>query len=199
MHRKLFKGGAKAYTELWTRRLHEAKAAGIEVGVIAVLHQASLEAGPESFYRYFTEELGLDNFQVNTPFPGGPASQIEGGFQLDLDELARFLGELFDIRMEKGYHSGVALGPFDLQFRFVIEQTIKYIRGIPHCRIDELGIERGVLVRDMGIGGHPRIIAVARVDLSIGVAVAASATALPSEEDVVPSPQCSAKEFLAPK
>jgi radical SAM protein with 4Fe4S-binding SPASM domain len=113
VHRKLFKGGAKAYTELWTRRLREAKAAGIEVGVIAVLHQASLEAGAESFYRYFTEELELDNFQVNTPFPGGPASQIEGGFQVDSDELAKFLGELFDIWMEKGYHAGVALGPFD--------------------------------------------------------------------------------------
>ena len=97
IHRKLFKGGAKAYTELWTRRLREAKATGIEVGVIAVLHQASLEAGPESFYRYFTEELGLDNFQVNTPFPGGPARQIEGGFELDSDKLAGFLGELFDI------------------------------------------------------------------------------------------------------
>jgi len=71
VHRKLFKGGAEAYTELWTRRLHEARAAGIEVGVIAVLHQASLDAGPERFYRYFVDELGLDNFQVNTPFPGG--------------------------------------------------------------------------------------------------------------------------------
>ena len=113
LHRKLFKGGAKAYTELWTRRLHEAKAAGIEVGVIAVLHQGSLEAGAERFYCYFTEELGLNNFQVNTPFPGGPASQIEGEFELDSDQLAGFLGELFDIWMEKGYHSGVALGPFD--------------------------------------------------------------------------------------
>ena len=113
VHRKLFKGGAKAYTDLWTRRLQEGKAAGIEVGVIAVLHQASLEAGPESFYHYFAEELGLDNFQVNTPFPGGPANQIEGGLQLDSDELARFLGELFDIWMEKGYDSGLALGPFD--------------------------------------------------------------------------------------
>jgi hypothetical protein len=44
VHRKLYKGGAEAYTELWTRRLHEARAAGIEVGVIAVLHQPSLDA-----------------------------------------------------------------------------------------------------------------------------------------------------------
>ena len=37
IHRKLFKGGAAAYTELWSRRVREAKAAGIAVGVIAVL------------------------------------------------------------------------------------------------------------------------------------------------------------------
>jgi uncharacterized protein len=113
VHRKLFKGGAQAYTELWTRRLHEARAAGIEVGVIAVLHQASLDAGPERFYRYFTEELGLDNFQVNTPFPGGPASKVEGGFHLDNDELAKFLVGLFDVWIERGYAAGVSLGPFD--------------------------------------------------------------------------------------
>jgi uncharacterized protein len=113
IHRKLFNGSATAYTELWTRRLQEAKAAGIKVGVIAVLHQASLQAGPEKFYRYFTEALGLTDFQVNTPFPGGPAREVEGGFQLDNDHLAAFLGELFDIWMREGYNSGVALGPLD--------------------------------------------------------------------------------------
>jgi radical SAM protein with 4Fe4S-binding SPASM domain len=110
-HRKLFSGSADAYTKLWTRRLHEARAAGIEIGVIAVLHQGSLDAGPERFYRYFAEELELDNFQVNTPFPGGPANQ--DGIRLDDDELAQFLAGLLDVWMERGYPSGVALGPFD--------------------------------------------------------------------------------------
>jgi uncharacterized protein len=113
LHRKLFKGGAKAYTELWTKRLHEAKASGIALGVIAVLHHGSLEAGPEKFYRYFTEELGLTDFQVNTPFPGGPAKEVEGGFQLDSDALAKFMVDLFDIWMSEGYSSGVSVGPFD--------------------------------------------------------------------------------------
>jgi uncharacterized protein len=112
-HRKLFKGGAEAYTRLWTRKLKEAQEADIEVGVIAVLHEGSLEAGPERFYRYFTEELGLSNFQVNTPFPGGPAAEVEGAFQLDTKELAAFLSGLFDIWVERGYDSGVSLGPFD--------------------------------------------------------------------------------------
>lgn len=113
IHRKLFNGSAQAYTELWTRRLQEAKAAGIKIGVIAVLHQGSLEAGAQKFYHYFTEELGLTDFQVNTPFPGGPASEVDGGFQLDNGQLADFVGELFDIWMSEGYSRGVALGPFD--------------------------------------------------------------------------------------
>jgi uncharacterized protein len=112
-HRKLFKGGAEGYTRLWTRKLRDAQAADIKVGVIAVLHQGSLEAGPEAFYRYFTEELGLDNFQVNTPFPGGPAAEMKGAFQLDTSELAAFLAALFDIWIERGFDSGVSLGPFD--------------------------------------------------------------------------------------
>jgi uncharacterized protein len=78
-----------------------------------VLHQASLEAGPEKFYRYFTEELELSDFQVNTPFPGGPAKQLENDIKLDLSELARFLVGLFDIWIARGYASGVSLGPFD--------------------------------------------------------------------------------------
>ncbi len=112
-HRKLFKGGTEAYTRLWTRKLKDAQAAGIKVGVIAVLHRGSLAAGPERFYRYFTEELGLTNFQVNTPFPGGPAAEVEGAFQLDSGELAEFLSGLFDIWIEQGFEAGVSLGPFD--------------------------------------------------------------------------------------
>jgi uncharacterized protein len=113
VHRKLFKGGAEAYTRIWTQRLHEARAAGLEIGVIAVLHQASLDAGPEQFYRYFTEELGLNNFQVNTPFPGGPAAELEHSVNLDQTELAAFLAGLFDVWMERGHAAGVVLGPFD--------------------------------------------------------------------------------------
>jgi len=113
LHRKLFKGGVEAYTRIWTQRLREAVAAGIEVGVIAVLHRGSLDAGPEDFYRYFTEELGLKNFQVNTPFPGGPAKAVEADFDLDKAAVAKFLAGLFDIWMERGHDDGVVVGPFD--------------------------------------------------------------------------------------
>src|SRR5262249_12358762 len=46
-HRKLLNGSAEAYTQTWTRRLHEAREAGIQIGVIAVLHQGSIDVGPE--------------------------------------------------------------------------------------------------------------------------------------------------------
>lgn len=112
VHRRLAKGGTAGFTERWTQRLHQARAAGIEVGVIAVVHQATLDAGPEAFYHYFTQELGLRNLQVNTPFPGGPARD-EPAIALDPQELTEFLTGLFTLWMESGFDSGVTLGPFD--------------------------------------------------------------------------------------
>jgi uncharacterized protein len=113
LHRKLFSGSAEKFSEIWRERLDQAREAGIKVGVIAVLHQGSIEAGAEAFYRHYVDELGLDNFQVNTPFPGGPANETGQEFQLDPGELSTFLGELFDIWVERGLDEGIALGPFD--------------------------------------------------------------------------------------
>jgi len=113
LHRKLFSGSAEKFTQVWRERLDQAREAGIRIGVIAVLHQGSLKAGAQAFYRYFVDELRIDNFQVNTPFPGGPASEADNEFQLDPAELSIFLGELFDLWIEHGIDQGIALGPFD--------------------------------------------------------------------------------------
>jgi len=112
-HRKLFNGSAGDFSRIWKERLDQARAAGIRVGVIAVLHQGSLDAGAAAFYRHFTGELGLDDFQVNTPFPGGPAEEEASEFTLETGALSTFLGELFDLWVEHGLDQGVKLGPFD--------------------------------------------------------------------------------------
>jgi uncharacterized protein len=112
-HRKLFSGSAEKFTTTWTARLNEAREAGIQIGVIAVLHQGSIDAGAEDFYRYYVDELGLTDFQVNTPFPGGPANESDIEFQLETDTLSVFLGELFDVWVKWGLDEGVKLGPFD--------------------------------------------------------------------------------------
>jgi radical SAM protein with 4Fe4S-binding SPASM domain len=101
------------YTERWRRNLHLARAAGIDVQVIAVPNPATLEIGAERFYRYFVDELEIRSFQVNTPFPGGAPNPVKRLLPLDPDALACFFVELAEIWLARGYESGVRVGPFD--------------------------------------------------------------------------------------
>lgn len=109
-HRRLLNGSTERYTELWLRAVADAQAAGISVGCIAVLHPATLEAGPEPFYAFYTETARMTDFQVNMPFPGGPGT---GGDPLAPAPLARFLTGLMDVWLDRGHGRGVNLGPFD--------------------------------------------------------------------------------------
>ncbi len=108
-HRRLKSGSTEKYTEVWLRAVEEVKAAGISVGMIAVLHPDSLAAGPQDFYNFFTETAGITDFQVNMPFPGGPN---EGAGTLDSEPLARFMEGLLQVWMDKGKDAGVKVGPF---------------------------------------------------------------------------------------
>lgn len=119
-HRRLMNGSTEKYTELWLRAVADAQQAGIGVGCIAVLHPGSLEAGPQAFYRFYTETARLTEFQVNMPFPGGPG---EGGDTLSTAPLSTFLTGLLDTWLEHGYDHGVSVGPFD--------EIIKAFRGRP--------------------------------------------------------------------
>lgn len=108
-HRRLKNGSTERYTEVWLRAVEQARAAGLGIGVIAVLHEASLQAGPEAFYRFFTETAGITDFQVNMPFPGGPN---EGRGTLCTEPLTAFLLGLLQVWRERGLDAGVKLGPF---------------------------------------------------------------------------------------
>ena len=65
------------YTALWTRHIRAARDAGIHIGVIAIPNAATLERGAEAFYAYFVDELGIDDFQVNTAFSGGAPTEAK--------------------------------------------------------------------------------------------------------------------------
>lgn len=114
LHRKIKGGGPKEYERIWTRSIRIARDAGIHVGVIAVPNEKTLNFGAERFYSYFVDELGIRDFQLNTPFPGGASNTVKRGFPLQLDPLARFLVELADRWMDRGLARGVRLGPFDM-------------------------------------------------------------------------------------
>jgi radical SAM protein with 4Fe4S-binding SPASM domain len=120
LYRKAAGGTPDTYNDLWFRRYQEAKEAGIEVGVIAVLNGASLAIGAGEFYSYYIEKLGFKGFQVNTPYPGGPPTPAKRNFPLDDDLLSLFYSELFDLWMREGRPEGVSISPFD--------QLIHYFR-----------------------------------------------------------------------
>jgi len=112
VHRKLFNGSSTDYTRIWKINVQAAMAAGIGMGVIAVPNQATLDVGAEKFYSYFVDEIGVNSFQVNTPFPGGEENTAKRSLGLDVDQLGQFFVDLTDVWMERGYGS-VSVGPID--------------------------------------------------------------------------------------
>lgn len=113
LHRKVAGRGPEHYDALWERNLRMARAAGIDVKVISVINQATLDIGAEAFWTYFVDQLGVYDFQVNTPFPGGEINAVKEGMTLDVEALARFHCELADIWLERGQQQDVRIGPFD--------------------------------------------------------------------------------------
>src|SRR5215510_5935441 len=97
------------YTDIWKRNVRDARAAGIQVGVISIPNKGTLEAGAEKFYSYFVDELGITDFQVNTSFSGGEPNDSKKESILDLDGLSRFFVELSRIWVARGYEQGVRL------------------------------------------------------------------------------------------
>lgn len=113
LHRKIRGGSPEAYERIWKRNIREAKDAGIEVGVISIPNVQTLNMDAERFYAYFVNELGISDFQINTPFPGGSRNDVKMGFPLESNRLGRFLTELADVWMAQGFQGGVRVGPFD--------------------------------------------------------------------------------------
>jgi uncharacterized protein len=102
------------YTALWLRKLHAARRAGIDVKVIAIPNRGSVELGAERFYNHFVNDLEIVDFQVNTGFPGGEASQAKAELaNADMDRMVGFYRDLAEIWLERGYPNGVSIGPFD--------------------------------------------------------------------------------------
>lgn len=113
VHRKLFNGSSVDYTRIWKHNVQTAMAAGIGLGVIAVPNQATLDVGAEEFYSYFVDEIGVNSFQVNTPFPGGETNDTKKSLGLDVDDLGRFFADLSDVWFERGFNNSVSVGPID--------------------------------------------------------------------------------------
>jgi uncharacterized protein len=120
LHRRTVGGSPRDFNRTWVERFREARSAGIEVGVISIPNEDTLVVGAEAFYSYFVDELDVTDFQINTPFAGGRPSPAKEGLPLDPVRLARFLVDLADVWMVRGYGNGVKVGPFDQLIRYFI-------------------------------------------------------------------------------
>ena len=113
LHRKLFNGSASDYTRIWKNNIQRALDSGIGIGVIAVPNQATLDEGAEKFYSYFADDVGVQSFQVNTPFPGGTTNDAKRSLGMELAQLAGFFADLTEVWFARGYNNSVSVGPID--------------------------------------------------------------------------------------
>ncbi|GBC62080.1 radical SAM protein [Desulfonema ishimotonii] len=113
-HRKVNGGDTEAYDRIWRRNISEAQDSGIHIGVIAIPNPGTLALGARRFYSRFVTELGIRDFQINTPFPGGSSNAVKQGLPLDNRQLSRFMKELADLRMADTENGPpVCIAPFD--------------------------------------------------------------------------------------
>lgn len=102
--------GGDGYNERWISKFKEARCKAIDVSIITVPNGETLLLRPVDFYSYFAEHVGLTHFQVNTPFPGGPASRIRDDLLLDPDRLGDFLVGLLEVWLSGDRR--VSIAPF---------------------------------------------------------------------------------------
>ena len=120
LHRRLKGGMPEEYERLWVQKVLEARKAGIKVSVIAIPNLETLDLGAERFYSRFVDELGITEFQVNLPFPGGSSNLVKDGYPLDAERLGQFLVELATVWRDRGLGEGVQVGPFDRLMEYFV-------------------------------------------------------------------------------
>lgn len=94
------------YLHAWLKKKEAAEKDGFTVSVISLPNPETLKLGAERFYKFYSDEIGIKNVQVNFPFPGGD----DGLQSLDLDELAVFMIDLYEFWIASG--RGLNLSPF---------------------------------------------------------------------------------------
>jgi hypothetical protein len=77
-----------------------------------------------------------------------------------------------------GEAGGVGVMLLDAEVGLVVEQTIEHVRGVTDRGVDDLGMERGILVGDMRVEGRARIVSVPGVHLAPGFTDAAGSEPL---------------------
>lgn len=111
------------YNEKWLEKKYEAEADGLVVHLITLPNWATLERGAADFYRYFSDDIGVKNVQINLPFTGADGVNPAA---LSLDKLGVFMQDLYEVWVESERH--LNLNPF-----FALENRIYKGNGRLPC------------------------------------------------------------------
>lgn len=77
-----------------------------------------------------------------------------------------------------GKPSSVRVVLFNLQIRFMVEQSVQNVRSVTHRGVNELCVKRGILIGDVRVENCARIVSVARIDFAPGLRVSTGSEAL---------------------
>jgi hypothetical protein len=69
-----------------------------------------------------------------------------------------------------GKSAGVRVMLLNAKVGFVVEQAVEHVGGVADRGVDDLGMERGVLVGDVRVEGRARIVSIPGVDFPPGFA-----------------------------
>ena len=70
----------------------------------------------------------------------------------------------------------------------MVQQTVEHVGRVTHADVHDLGVERRVLVGDVGVERPPWTAAIFRIDVAVLSALLPVRKFWPSDDDVVPSP-----------
>ena len=125
-------------------------------------------------------DLAVGQIQLGVAEVPDAWSEVEAGQMHESEDMVREAG-------------GVGVMLLDPQVGFMMQQPIENVGGVSHADVHDLGTEGRVLVRDMGVEELPRFGAYLGLMWPVLSALPPARKRCPSEDDVVPSPQCSAK------
>ena len=81
----------------------------------------------------------------------------------------------------------------DPQVGLVVQQAVEHVGRIAHADVHDLGVKWRVLVRNVGVERPPRLLPYFGLMWPVLSALLPVRKFWPSDDEVVPSPQCSAK------
>jgi uncharacterized protein len=158
LYRRIRGGGTKEYDQRWRTKYRQAKDNGLRLWTLSVPNEASLKMGAEAYFSFFVDELGLDGFQIQPPFPGGPRTAVKEGYPLNQEKFSLFLARLFDVWMQGGYNRGIVIKPFSWMVDYFINHDKSRVPCVwaPSCdhivAIDPAG---NVATCDCWVAGYP--------------------------------------------